>query len=303
MIIGIPKALLYYRYGCLWESFFALLGCGTVTSHDTDYDIMKDGSRYSHDENCLPAKNYLGHVRSLIGKCDYILVPRFEDVGKNDIMCERFLGIYDTVRNTCPGAPLIDYNLCVSGHKSERMGFVKMGTLLGKAPAASLLAYQKAKGAQREQDKINADRQNSLLDGPGAKVLLVSQGYISHDPHMGGPLTGMLESLGVIPIYSDYCDREACKEASLKISQRLYWTLNKESIGSIPLLKSRVDGIILLSAYPCGTDSLVNELVMRKVSGVPLIQLTLDGQQAQEGLQTRIESFVDILTQRRRSLG
>ena len=60
-----------------------------------------------------------------------------------------------------------------------------------------------------------------------------------------------------------------------------------------------VDGIILLTAFPCGSDCLANELVLRRVKHVPVIQIVLDGQEGQEGLLTRIESFFDMLDQRR----
>ena len=61
--------------------------------------------------------------------------------------------------------------------------------------------------------------------------------------------------------------------------------------------------MILLTAFPCGTDSLVNELVIRRVHEVPVIQLLMDEQQSDAGLQTRIESFLDILGERKRVYG
>jgi predicted nucleotide-binding protein (sugar kinase/HSP70/actin superfamily) len=90
-----------------------------------------------------------------------------------------------------------------------------------------------------------------------------------------------------------------CRASSKSISSDLYWTLNKEIIGAIPLIKGNVDGILLITAFPCGTDSLVNELVLRKVQGLPVAQIILDEQQGDAGLQTRIECFMDILHERK----
>jgi predicted nucleotide-binding protein (sugar kinase/HSP70/actin superfamily) len=56
-----------------------------------------------------------------------------------------------------------------------------------------------------------------------------------------------------------------------------------------------VDGIILLSAFPCGPDSMVNELITRKVKDVPMLNLVLDSQSGTAGIETRLESFVDII--------
>mgnify|MGYP002573515071 FL=1 len=34
--IGMPRALLHYRYGTLWTTFFEALGCDVVLSAPTD---------------------------------------------------------------------------------------------------------------------------------------------------------------------------------------------------------------------------------------------------------------------------
>jgi predicted nucleotide-binding protein (sugar kinase/HSP70/actin superfamily) len=66
-------------------------------------------------------------------------------------------------------------------------------------------------------------------------------------------------------------------------------------LGSIAMHKDKVDGIILLSAFPCGPDSMVNELITRKVKNVPMLNLVLDSQSGTAGIETRLESFVDII--------
>ena len=62
--------------------------------------------------------------------------------------------------------------------------------------------------------------------------------------------------------------------------------------------KDLVDGIIFLSSFPCGVDSLVNELVIRKIDNVPCINIILDDSTSTGGLYTRLESFVDIIKAR-----
>ena len=36
MTVGIPRAMLYYRYGVLWETFLKELGCDVITSGETN---------------------------------------------------------------------------------------------------------------------------------------------------------------------------------------------------------------------------------------------------------------------------
>ena len=49
-----------------------------------------------------------------------------------------------------------------------------------------------------------------------------------------------------------------------------------------------------MSVFPCGLDSLVNELVMRKLDK-PYINLVIDDIESNGGIETRIESFIDII--------
>lgn len=39
-VIGIPRALLQYRYGVLWQTFFETLGKTVVISDETDKAIV-----------------------------------------------------------------------------------------------------------------------------------------------------------------------------------------------------------------------------------------------------------------------
>lgn len=299
MKIGLPKALLYYRYGILWETFFRALDCETVTSGDTCEALLAAGSKCAIDENCLPLKIFLGHIQGLAGRCDCILVPRFAKTGRNEEYCVRLWGLPDLVQNTFPALALLTYNLSSNRHGAEQEEFIKLGCALGKTPLASRRAYRLAQTAQDEHDAKLIEAQAQLSEKPGLKILLASQPYLLHDPFITGPLMQMIQSQGGTVLFSDRYNREACRKRSETIAQDLYWTMNRETLGAIAMNRGKADGIILLTAFPCGTDSLVNELVMRRVKDVPMIQLLLDEQQSQTGLETRIESFMDILQQRR----
>ena len=66
--VGIPRALLYYRYGVLWEAFFKALGRNVVVSSPTDRAVLAAGEALSVDECCLASKLYFGHAAQLIGQ-------------------------------------------------------------------------------------------------------------------------------------------------------------------------------------------------------------------------------------------
>jgi predicted nucleotide-binding protein (sugar kinase/HSP70/actin superfamily) len=251
------------------------------------------------DESCLPAKIYLGHVKSLMGRCDCIFVPRFERFGKNDLMCDRFMGLPDIVRNAYPDARLIGFNLAAATKGSQRRGYLSLGKSLGSGRIKTLLAWRRARLAQAAADQAKREAQKRLFQARGVKVLLAAQPYLIHDPYVGRPLTALLREQGVIPLYSDHCCRRECRQRSPELCDHLYWMINKETVGAIVRHRRQVDGVILLAAYPCGADALVNELVLRKVRDLPVIQIILDEQQSEGGLATRLESFVDILKARK----
>lgn len=298
-IVGIPNALGYHRYGVLWETFLQELNVPFVVSTETNGQILAEGTRCSVDETCLPAKLYLGHVASLVGRCDSILVPRLQRLGREEEFCVRFWGLYDTVQTAFPNEYLLSYEL-----KSERRGhelnaFLQLGRSLGKPFHVAARAYQIAKQRQDSANQTRIANTQAKLQRPGTKILIATQSYIAHDPYLGGVVAKQIRRMGAEPLFTDGWDQRMCRAHYTALSTDLYWITNQEILGAITLAKGQIDGIILLTAFPCGSDCLANELVLRRVQGVPLIQILLDEQQGQEGLATRIESFLDMLEQRK----
>ena len=108
-------------------------------------------------------------------------------------------------------------------------------------------------------------------------------------------MTAYLKKKGVIPIRADVVDRDEALKWSQDISLTCKWEMSREIVGSVAMHEHKVDGIILLSAFPCGPDAMVNELISRRVRDVPMLNLVLDSQSGTAGVETRLESFVDII--------
>lgn len=297
MKIGIPRAFLYYKYHYLWESFFEELGIEYVVSPYTNREIYKQGTIYAIDEACLSSKIYLGHVAYLLDKCDYILVPRVFSYGEGGTVCTKFQAIYDVVNNTFQeqNIKLLYYNINPKEPVNEFRAFLKMGKFLGKKKAAITRAYLIAKQNEKMNQIMDIRKQEQALEKDGLKILLVGHQYNVYDRFIGDPIIQYLKELQVSPIIADLCDKKEAIEASHKISETLPWAFNKELVGAIELYKNKVDGIILMSSFPCGPDSLVNEIILRRVKSLPILNLVLDGQEGSAGLETRLESFIDII--------
>ena len=296
--IGIPRSFLYYRNYILWKNFFEIIGCNIVLSPNTDSDIVKVGSKLSVDESCLPSKIYLGHINYLIDKCDYVLIPRIYSYGRKKRVCVKFNGIYDVVNNIFPDIKILDYNIDNLKFKYELFGFIKMGLKLNGNIFRIIYAYIIGKIKEYKYNKTLILKQDKIMRSNRLKVLIVSHPYIVYDKYLSSNIINYLKDEDIDILYSDRMNRKESIYYAEEESNTLYFLYSKENIGSAFYYKDLVDGIIFLSSFPCGVDSLVNELVIRKIDNVPCINIILDDSTSTGGLYTRLESFVDIIKAR-----
>ncbi len=302
MKVGIPRAFLYYRYHVLWETFFEELGIEYIVSPETNKDIVKRGTTHAIDESCLSSKIYTGHVDYLIDKCDYIFIPRVASFGdRKETVCSKFQAIYDVINNTYREKKLkiLYYSIDVHNKETELKAFLKMGKFLGKNKAQVLKAYYIAKQAEKTSKMLEINDQKRLLESDKLKILIVSHPYNIYDKYVGEPIINALKDLDCVPILGCVVDEKQAHDKAKLISSTLPWTFNKELVGSIAIYKDKIDGIILVSSFPCGPDSLVNEMIIRRFKEKPIINLILDAQEGTAGMETRVESFVDIIRLRK----
>ena len=303
IIIGLPKALLYYRYQILWKYFFECLGCEVKVSDDTTKETIENGKKYSIDESCLSSKIYLGHIYNLKNKCDYIFVPRIENYGKNEKVCVKFNAIYDIVKNIFPEEKILNFNIEQTKHPNMFFNYYKLGLQITKNPLKIIKSYMKAINRQKIYNKDKLKIQNNKLNTKKIKILIVSHPYNIYDNYIGEPIIKKLKSMDIEIIYADILDHKIAASYASSLSPTLYWTYSKELIGAINYYKYSIAGIIFLTTFPCGPDSLVNELMMRKITDIPSTNVLIDELTTFTGLETRLESFVDILKERRNHFG
>ena len=288
--IGIPRAVTYYYFEHFWKYFFEKLDVDIVYSPETNIDILNRGIKISNDEMCLSLKVYFGHVDYLKDKCDYILIPRIEDDGIDNQTCTNFLGLYDLVNNLFD-VEILDYNIKGCNVLTE---LIKMGSSINLSSNdienAYYYALRKCAEEERKQNELKYEKLNRVGT---RKVLLVSHPYNTYDNLIGKPIIEELKKYDLEIIRCDHFDNKIANRKALELSPNLYWKYSKEEIGSI-LLSEDVEGIIFLSSFPCGLDSLVNELVMRKINK-PYLNIIIDDISSLTGIETRIESFVDII--------
>lgn len=291
--IGIPRSIPYYYFDTKWTYYFEKLNIEVIESPKTNKKIINDGLNYTNDEMCLSLKIYMGHVNYLKDKCDYILIPRIENYGVADQTCTNFLSLYDLVKNTFE-VNVLNYNVALSKRETEEKGFIKIGKRLGKKSSECRKAYIYAK-VMSEKDKKTKNLTNlRKLSSSKLKILMVGHPYNIEDEYVGVPILKTLEKLNIEWINAYDFDSKITNKLSSKLSKDIYWKYSKELIGAIKFVENKIDGIIFVSSFPCGPDSLVNDLVIRKIN-LPYLNLVIDDLDSLAGVETRLESFVDII--------
>lgn len=296
LTVGLPRGLYYYYYSYLLKDFFNELNINLLTSPKTNKEIVDRGIEHSSDEMCLSLKLFFGHLKKLENKCDYIIIMRLDNFGKNDKMCTNYTSIYELSKYSTE-SKLINLNIDLENYETLEYSLLKNKKYFKKSSFQIKKALKNANDKDQKR-KRNLCRNNiNKLNSEKIKILIVSHPYIIYDEYFGAPLTDFLKKLNIEIIYSNLFDEEITATLSKRYSEDLYWKFEKEKIGSIKLTENHIDGIIFISAFPCGPDSLVNELVIRKLSK-PYLQLNIDDMSGFAGIETRLESFVDILEQR-----
>lgn len=309
--VGIPRALLYYRYHVLWQTFFESLGCTVVVSNPSDRAMLERGEALSIDECCLASKLYMGHVESLLDSCDALFVPSIDNLGLHKGFCTKFQALPDLVANTFPSKKIRIISCEVDKEDtgiSAEEAYVSIATQFGLSKKQGKALYQHACHAQKKHDEQQAQEQSKALkhaeklpaEQRPLRILLAAHPYVIHDPYIGGPIVSMLEDLEVCTLFSDRFDRKLALEKSYDFSETMPWIVNREIIGTLLSLYDHLDGLILVSAFPCGPDSMTNDALIRCIKGKPILSLTVDAQSGTAGLETRIESFIDILRYQKR---
>ena len=301
-IVGIPRGFLYHRYGPLWETFLRELGREVIVSDETDRAIVETGTVLSVDECCLASKAYMGHVDSLIGRCDAVFVPCYASCDPRAGFCTKFQAAPDLVANTFRDRSVRVLSCLVenvSKPKEVRRAFTEMAARLGASPALAKRAWKAGVRALEDARRAQAAAQEETLR-------LLAEYRVPPSPRapppapapddsLRGTIAESLEAMGVTVLFADETNHARAYKASFEFTDTLPWVVNRELIGSILLLQDKVDGIVLVSAFPCGPDSMTDDAIMRYVEGTPILNLMIDAQSGTAGVETRIESFVDIL--------
>lgn len=321
--IGIPRAVSYYCNYPFYYSFFSELGIEVVLSDKTTSKTINDGSRYVASETCLPIKVFVGHVINLLEKgVVNIFIPSIQSTGYKINNCSKIRGLPEIVRNVIDKPfkmiePTFD--------KTENIGFSDFWINTAKSVGINdIKLIKQAINAGWEtynnfilmcqsglpfQKALDNALQGIVETKPiqivkPLSVVIMAHGYNLFDERISLSLIKKLEKMNVKVLTSLNVDRLKAKDAILELGETQYWANELELTGTAAyfMQKGKIDGIIALSAFGCGPDSLmVDEINWHaKDFEIPMIHLNIDEHTGEAGFVTRLEAFVDMLLRKKR---
>lgn len=326
--VGIPRGLFYYQYYPLWKTFFEELGVEIVISDYTTKKILDDGVTNCVDEACLPVKLFHGHVINLKDRVDYLLIPRFTSVSRNEYICPKFGGLPDMVKSTLKDIPpIIDTEVNLRKKKRNALkAALEIGRYFSDNENKIKKAYGKALNEYREYEKrlmtgvLPCDilerkggrngsgntekitKRDVLWEkGPSFNIAVIGHVYNLYDSYINMNMINKLRDAGANVITIEMIDGQVINEKSNMLPKRMFWNFGRKALGSTLHILERddIDGIIYTMSFGCGVDSFVCDLIERKVrrsANIPFIVLTIDEHSGEAGMNTRLEAFIDMIT-------
>ena len=324
--IGITRALYYYNYFPYYWGFFNHLGIEIVLSSPTTKKTLSDGSSLVVTETCLPIKVYVGHIVDLVNKgIKKIFVPSIQSIAPKIYNCSKIRGLPDLIRNVVKGDfEIIEATLDKSEKNLGLYEFLKQAVktfgiydekLIKEASKAGFVVQNNFRvmmqqGLDFEEALKNAKSGKVVIapkqeDAPGAiNVALVAHGYNIYDKKASMDIFKKLKNMGV-KVHSAYQLTDGELQSGIRaLDTTEYWANQMEVTGCAGhyLKSDKIDGIITITAFGCGPDSLMIEDIKRKAKNFskPLLNLSIDEHTGEAGFVTRLEAFCDMLFRNKR---
>lgn len=312
--VGIPRGLFFYEYYPLWKTYFEELGAQVIVSDYTTREILDNGVLSSVDDACLPVKLFHGHVIDLVKKVDYLFIPRFTSISKNEYVCPKFGGLPDMIKHSVKNLPpVIDTEINLrKSNKNAVTAALEAGRYFTDDKGKILSAYKKGmKNYKAFKSLVSKGlRPDDIFKGKNLlhlksvkrslNIAVISHMYNLYDSYSNMDLLQKLEDNDVNVITIDMMDENIIDKKANLLNKKMFWFFGRKAVGSAfhLLEKGGVDGVIYLMSFGCGVDSFVCDMVERKLrrhSNIPLMTLSIDEHSGEAGFNTRLEAFIDMI--------
>jgi len=281
----------------MWVSFFNKLDALVIVSPQTNKKILNDGTICSVDDACIPVKLYHGHVLNLITQVDYLFIPRIIGIYQNEYICPKFCGLPEMIKYSINNLPTI-INTKIDLMKENKMkeAMLEIGSFITNDKLKLSNAYEFANDNYIEYKK----NQKKKIEFTSKNIMIMGHPYVLYDDFLNMNIKNKLIREGYNCVTPDMLDEAIINEYALTYHGKLFWLFFRQMIGAcLYLIENKlVEGVIFLSSFGCGIDSVVAEIVERKMrrdSNIPFMLLSIDEHSGEAGFNTRLEAYIDML--------
>jgi predicted nucleotide-binding protein (sugar kinase/HSP70/actin superfamily) len=151
--------------------------------------------------------------------------------------------------------------------------------------------YKAMRGKGREVLK-------NLKDGERG-IVIISRSYNGCDSGINLQLPKRLKDMGVITIPMDFLPLHSCDVS--KKWPYMYWRNGQKILNAAKCVKSH-KGLeaIFITNFGCGPDSFIGKFFKEEMGSHPFLQIEIDEHNADAGIITRCEAFLDSIGQSKR---
>ncbi|MGI6487979.1 MAG: hypothetical protein GX964_04590 [Syntrophomonadaceae bacterium] len=167
--------------------------------------------------------------------------------------------------------------------------------------------------ASGDKTRLNPGGENIRTGGEASEATprssdltigVLGHGYSLCDAMVSMGLVRKLQELGARVVTAEMLKTDEVEAYASTLPKRMFWTLGKKNIGSALWMDEEpaVDGIIYLACFGCGPDSLVGEIIARRVVNTPFMMMIVDEHTGEAGVVTRLEAFYDMVARRKNAV-
>lgn len=313
--VGLNRSFMVHTFFPLYSTFFTALGFETVLP-----DVASpEGINQKNAPFCYPAELAHGFFDSLLHlpePVDYIFLPHFKSVpaqadNTNSQVCPFVQGETFFLQATFKPkiqelqqkgvrllSPLIHMTRGLDqAQKPLVKTALQMGVSRKEAESAFLKAYQKQNDCVTEMKRIGRKALKELESDPDkSAVVIFARPYngFAEEAHMGIPNKIASRGVRVLPFDFLSFDNEFAKE-------HMYWGMGQFILKAARFVKRHPQLFgTYITNFSCGPDSFLLGYFREIMGRKPSLTLELDSHTADAGLETRIEAFLDIVSDYRK---
>ncbi|MHB8124115.1 MAG: acyl-CoA dehydratase activase-related protein [Desulfitobacteriaceae bacterium] len=133
------------------------------------------------------------------------------------------------------------------------------------------------------------------------KIALVGHAYLTNEHYANLNLLAKLRASADLMLIEEV-EPEVIENSLQGLRKKMFWSQAKRILGAgySFVADETIKGIIYLSCFGCGTDSISQDMLARKAREMrkPYMVITLDEHSGEAGLVTRLEAFLDMIIRR-----